>query len=258
PAGLFPESNESLDPSKRSDDEGPFLLSTQLLHSQSANLTFQEATWQDMRRDFDSSELSKKYNIERIKNNVSHNFINKKVPFLAGIIKEVKNTSKTPIFVLADPTGEIEALISSELYEEYNEFLISNSVLILKQFSILSVNPCKHYVNITIDNLIRIYSCKESSEDYVKIVHIREMSISNLERDINDFVDKYAMLQDDLDGEQVINVGKRPNDTNTKNFINAKIANNGVNGSYVTIKSQSANGRRSNNDTKLTKKRTGD
>lgn len=58
-----------------------------------------------MCRDFKESSLMNTYNIEWIKNNVEHNLINKKVPFLTAIVKQIKHTSKSPIFVLADPTG---------------------------------------------------------------------------------------------------------------------------------------------------------
>ncbi|GJQ78048.1 hypothetical protein Trydic_g2392 [Trypoxylus dichotomus] len=244
PAGLFPESNEPLDINKGEDDQSMFVPSTQFFCSQNSNLTFQEATWQDMCKDFNNSELLKKYDVEWIKRHVAHNFINKKVPFLAGIIKEVKNTSKTPIFILADQTGEIEALVSTELYEEYNEFLTSNSVLILKQFSILSINPCKHYVNITIDNLVRIYSCKDASQEYVKIAHIKEISIMDLERDITEFVNKYQILQNDSKKEQ-FSVGIRTNNVNVNKFLSTTGSNN----SYMRVKDQNLSRWQNSNDT---------
>lgn len=77
--------------------------------------------------------------------------------------------------------------------------MISDSVLILKQFSILSVSANKHYVNITTDNLVRIYSSKES-EDYVNVVHMQEISITDLEKDVIDFVNKYERIQDNSKG----------------------------------------------------------
>ncbi|KAI4454546.1 hypothetical protein MML48_9g00014674 [Holotrichia oblita] len=220
PAGLFPEMNEMLDIDTKEWDQNPFVLSSQFLSSQTSNLTFQEITWQDMCKDFKHSNLLKKYDIKWISDNISLNLVNKKVPFLAGIIKTVKNTSKSPIFVLADRTGEVEALISSDLYEDYNEYLVSDSVLILKQFSILSVSSNKHYVNITTDNLIRIYSCKES-EDYVNVVHIQEISNSDLEKDIIDFVNKYERLQDNFKRGPVMN-----QKVNLNGFSNLEILNN--------------------------------
>lgn len=73
-----------------------------------------------MRRDFNQSILLKKYNIEWINSNITCDLIDKKVPFLIAIIKQVKNTSKSPILVLADHSGShLRFLICTYLILDY-------------------------------------------------------------------------------------------------------------------------------------------
>lgn len=56
--------------------------------------------------------------------------------------------------------GEIQATMLHELYAEYSEVLLPNSVIILKQFGVLSTEyfASECYLTITANNLITIYS----------------------------------------------------------------------------------------------------
>lgn len=117
--------------------------------------------------------------------------------------------------------GEIEALISTELYEDYNKYFVIGSVLILKLFSLLTITASKHYVNITSNNLIRIYSSKDLSKDYVKIVHLQEYTIEKLENDINAFVSKYKQFRNNDQERQRL----KNDEENMNRLRNSKFSN---------------------------------
>ncbi|EFA08468.2 homologous recombination OB-fold protein [Tribolium castaneum] len=128
--------------------------------SQMSFSVFQAAPWLQMCRDHET--LIDQFDINWIKGAATREELpNRKAPFLGAIIKSVecfegKNTIVK--VVLKDPTGEIQGSIIHNLFEEYSEFLVADSVIVLRQFSVITTSSGNHYLTITPNNLVAIYS----------------------------------------------------------------------------------------------------
>ena len=61
-------------------------------------------------------------------------------------------------------SGSIQGTIHRNLVKEYGEHLQPGSVLVLKQVGVLSPTPRTHYLNITANNLVSLYSTLPSGQ----------------------------------------------------------------------------------------------
>lgn len=84
-----------------------------------------------------------------------------KMPFLASIIKSLIIKGIDACVVLRDKTGEIVGTIHRQLLEEFSDVMQVGSVLVLKQIGIFSPANRRHYLNITRQNVLCIYSIQE-------------------------------------------------------------------------------------------------
>lgn len=67
-------------------------------------------------------------------------------------------------FLFFSPPGSIQGTIHRNLVKEYGEHLQPGTVLVLKQVGVLSPNPRTHYLNITANNLVSLYSTLPSGQ----------------------------------------------------------------------------------------------
>uniref|UniRef100_H3CF72 Homologous recombination OB-fold protein OB-fold domain-containing protein n=1 Tax=Tetraodon nigroviridis TaxID=99883 RepID=H3CF72_TETNG len=81
-----------------------------------------------------------------------------KVPNMAVLLKSIVHTHADARAVFKDPTGEIEGTVHRRLLEERAEELKVGAVLLLKQVGVFSPSHRNHYLNVTPNNLLRIYS----------------------------------------------------------------------------------------------------
>ncbi|KAL5496327.1 hypothetical protein EMCRGX_G012586 [Ephydatia muelleri] len=93
---------------------------------------------------------------------------NGKVAHLRVMLKCLSPTSSkgNASAVLADPTGEVVCALHHKVVEEHQRELTPGAVMVLRQVSVFSPAPRKHYLSITPDNIIRIYPA--GSEDAEK------------------------------------------------------------------------------------------
>ncbi|KAJ8253786.1 hypothetical protein COCON_G00203980 [Conger conger] len=81
-----------------------------------------------------------------------------KVPNMAVMVKTLTHTHADAKAVFRDPTGEIRATVHRRLLEDRQGELKPGAVLLLKQVGVFSPSHRNHYLNVTPNNLLRIYS----------------------------------------------------------------------------------------------------
>lgn len=171
PAGLLTGIDDlSVEAKKLEDIEiksQEILMPKEFSCSQNTANLFNSPAWLRMCKDFAYEIfLPDKYNISWIKSRATaKKLINQKAPFLAAIVQfiEYGKTSSASLS-LKDKTGEIQASMNKDVYEEYAAHLKLNSVIVLNQFSILTtLQGSRHYLIITGKNLVRIYNCCEEN-----------------------------------------------------------------------------------------------
>ncbi|XP_021180341.2 LOW QUALITY PROTEIN: homologous recombination OB-fold protein [Fundulus heteroclitus] len=81
-----------------------------------------------------------------------------KVPNMAVLLKSIIHTNADAKAVFKDPTGEIQGTVHRRLLEERSEELKAGAILLLKQVGVFSPSHRNHYLNVTPNNLLRIYS----------------------------------------------------------------------------------------------------
>ncbi|KAM6042008.1 homologous recombination OB-fold protein [Chlamydotis macqueenii] len=80
-----------------------------------------------------------------------------KVPSMAVMIKALTRTNVDAGAVFRDPTGEMQGTVHRLLLEERQSELRPGSVLLLKQVGVFSPSHRNHYLNVTPNNLLKIY-----------------------------------------------------------------------------------------------------
>uniref|UniRef100_A0A8C3SHF5 Homologous recombination factor with OB-fold n=1 Tax=Chelydra serpentina TaxID=8475 RepID=A0A8C3SHF5_CHESE len=80
-----------------------------------------------------------------------------KVPSMAVVIKSLTRTNVDAGAVFKDPTGEMQGTVHRLLLEERQSDLKAGSVLLLKQVGVFSPSHRNHYLNVTPNNLVKIY-----------------------------------------------------------------------------------------------------
>ncbi|XP_047213774.1 homologous recombination OB-fold protein-like [Girardinichthys multiradiatus] len=82
-----------------------------------------------------------------------------KVPNMAVLLKSIIHTNAADAkAVFKDPTGEIQGTVHRRLLEERSKELKAGAVLLLKQVGVFSPSHRNHYLNVTLNNLLKIYS----------------------------------------------------------------------------------------------------
>ncbi|XP_074551971.1 homologous recombination OB-fold protein [Halichoeres trimaculatus] len=81
-----------------------------------------------------------------------------KVPNMAVLLKSIVHTHGDAKAVFKDLTGEIQGTVHRRLLEDRLEELKVGSVLLLKQVGVFSPSHRNHYLNVTANNLLRIYA----------------------------------------------------------------------------------------------------
>eukprot|EP00063_Salmo_salar_P074627 XP_014049462.1 PREDICTED: uncharacterized protein C17orf53 homolog isoform X1 [Salmo salar] len=80
-----------------------------------------------------------------------------KVPNMAVVLKSILHTHADAKAVFRDPTGEMQGTVHRHLLEDRLGELKTGAVLLLKQVGVFSPSHRNHYLNVTPNNLLRIY-----------------------------------------------------------------------------------------------------
>ncbi|XP_005070307.1 homologous recombination OB-fold protein [Mesocricetus auratus] len=91
-----------------------------------------------------------------------------KVPKMAVMIKSLTRSTMDASVVFKDPTGEMLGTVHRVLLETHQNELKPGSVLLLKQIGVFSPSLRNHYLNVTPNNLVHIYSLDSGDGDFLK------------------------------------------------------------------------------------------
>ncbi|XP_078501328.1 homologous recombination OB-fold protein isoform X2 [Lissotriton helveticus] len=80
-----------------------------------------------------------------------------KVPSMAVMLKSLVRSNVDACAVFKDPTGEIQGTLHHLLLEERESDLKAGSVLLLQQVGVFSPSSRSHYLNVTPNNVVKIY-----------------------------------------------------------------------------------------------------
>jgi hypothetical protein len=122
--------------------EGPWLCAIEYMRTQTAGCS--EAKF-SLKSTIDS--VRKRGNIDRI-------------PQVIGIIKTcMPNKLGSMLITLKDPTGTIGGSINHKVMEEseFGRNISAGAVLLLQQVGVFSPTPWAHYLNITLNNVVKVF-----------------------------------------------------------------------------------------------------
>ncbi|KAF3816992.1 hypothetical protein GH733_014340 [Mirounga leonina] len=91
-----------------------------------------------------------------------------KVPNMAVMIKSLSRSTMDASVVFKDPTGEMQGTVHRLLLETRQSELKPGSVLLLKQVGVFSPSLRNHYLNVTPNNLVHIYSPDSGDGNFLK------------------------------------------------------------------------------------------
>nr|XP_054314592.1 homologous recombination OB-fold protein isoform X5 [Pongo pygmaeus] len=91
-----------------------------------------------------------------------------KVPNMAVMIKSLTRSTMDASVVFKDPTGEMQGTVHRLLLETHQNELKPGSVLLLKQIGVFSPSLRNHYLNVTPNNLVHIYSPDSGDGSFLK------------------------------------------------------------------------------------------
>lgn len=91
-----------------------------------------------------------------------------KVPNMAVMVKSLTRSTMDASVVFKDPTGEMLGTVHRVLLETHQNELKPGSVLLLKQIGVFSPSLRNHYLNVTPNNLVHIYSLDSGDSDFLE------------------------------------------------------------------------------------------
>ncbi|EPQ06244.1 Hypothetical protein D623_10009481 [Myotis brandtii] len=91
-----------------------------------------------------------------------------KVPNMAVMIKSLTRSTMDASAVFKDPTGEMQGTVHRLLLETRQNELKPGSVLLLKQIGVFSPSLRNHYLNVTPNNLVHIYSPDSGDGNFLR------------------------------------------------------------------------------------------
>ncbi|GLV38228.1 hypothetical protein CBL_12874 [Carabus blaptoides fortunei] len=171
PAGILPAQRDvNVDLNKLENEKDEKSDSDELVCSQQSEDIFTRPAWRRMLQDLESIPgdvtpdvgLPERYTIAWAKARAARRqLVGGRTPFLAAVVQQIDCSTRNPMAVLKDQTGEIQATLIHELWEEYGEQLHTGAVILLRQVGVLSTAK-QHYLAVTSNNLFAIYSDETS------------------------------------------------------------------------------------------------
>ncbi|XP_045597759.1 uncharacterized protein [Procambarus clarkii] len=182
PAGILPQlgSNVAVPNIQELHEKTPSSVAQDIICSQNSVADFSRGPWQQMINDLelDQTDLESPLHVFNIKWVLRRASLRgqagvRKVPFLAVIVRNLDVTCTDATAVLKDPTGEMNGTIAGSVMDEYGPSLQPGSVLLLRGVTVLSpvgLRPTvglrehnrRHYLNITLNTVLTIYTPDES------------------------------------------------------------------------------------------------
>lgn len=135
--------------------------------------------------------------------------VKNKVPNMAVLLKSIVPTHTDAKAVFKDPTGEMQGTVHRRLLEDRAGELKAGAVLLLKQVGVFSPSHRNHYLNVTPNNLLRVYSpdgaCVSSTQ--LPSLALEPMLLSSTPSVLREPVSKMQLLFDEDDDEGQVEEG---------------------------------------------------
>ncbi|KAL0993258.1 hypothetical protein UPYG_G00105310 [Umbra pygmaea] len=177
PAGMLPQQQlhcQSLDDIVVTIPQTPAhgavaRLASQVPSSQSEEEDFSGGPWAAMKAEMGLDERNPScflhsYSVAMVLRKAALKQLSKnKVPNMAVVLKSILHTHADAKAVFKDPTGEMQGTVHRRLLEDRLGELKTGAVLLLKQVGVFSPSHRNHYLNVTPNNLLRIYAPDGSS-----------------------------------------------------------------------------------------------
>ncbi|XP_071517504.1 uncharacterized protein [Panulirus ornatus] len=184
PAGILPQLGSDLmvPDNQQLHEKSPATVTQNVVCSQSSAYDFSRGPWQQMINDLELNTADpacplQVFNIKWVLRRASLRGQAgvRKVPFLAVLVRSLDMTHNDATAVLKDPTGEMNGTVASSVMDEYGPTLQSGSVLLLRGVTVLSPVGLRatttlrehtrhHYLNITLNTVLTIYTPDESGD----------------------------------------------------------------------------------------------
>ncbi|CAH8529835.1 unnamed protein product [Heterobilharzia americana] len=202
PAGLLPKLHEQMNhgerlakcklPKKKKDTEIYNLSESCLSPSSSQNQSISSQVEETILLSQLQSDcgpiiwsIIQKYSIQNILKMITCNQLPKgKIPIICGFLDEIELLPTDARAFLKDNSGVLGCTIHRSVIKAYKNSLCCCSLLLLKQVSIFSPTGKKFYANITLSNVVRIYTPENTTNSHIVTVHPRfasPLSISEVE-----------------------------------------------------------------------------
>ncbi|KNC73005.1 hypothetical protein SARC_14434 [Sphaeroforma arctica JP610] len=82
-----------------------------------------------------------------------------KIPYLAVMVRSLANPGSRVCTIFRDPSGEIPGELHRKVLQRYHDLRVGD-VMVLKNVSVLYPNPTECFLNITLNNIDRVFSHK--------------------------------------------------------------------------------------------------
>ncbi|GAB1609064.1 uncharacterized protein LOC115223961 [Argonauta hians] len=173
PAGILPKlvsSDQLEDVVLKLDSPGIHQKEKQpvpVLAPSQSHEAFNERPWRQLVSDLgqEAADILKKFSIKEIHRKASKKLLCQgKVLLLFSILDAIDFTNVDASVHLRDRTGIIQGTLHRNLVKEYRDYLQPGTVLVLKQVGVISPTLRSHYLNITSNNLVSLYSVLTSGE----------------------------------------------------------------------------------------------
>jgi hypothetical protein len=85
--------------------------------------------------------------------------VNGKIPHLLARVKHFALSEADASITLTDPTGEIKGTVHRKVLDKYTtDQLMPGAVLVLQKVSVFSPTPRSHYLNLTPNNIVHLFT----------------------------------------------------------------------------------------------------
>ncbi|KAJ0001149.1 hypothetical protein NQD34_006169 [Periophthalmus magnuspinnatus] len=148
--------------------------------------------------------------------------VKNKVPNMAVLLKSLVPTHTDAKAVFKDPTGEMQGTVHRRLLEDRAGDLKPGAVLLLKQVGVFSPSHRNHYLNVTPNNLLRVYSPDGACMSCTQLppLAMEPVLLSSTPHVLREPVSKMQLLFDEDDDEGHDQEGAAQRSTENQEAVN--------------------------------------
>ncbi|KPJ13844.1 hypothetical protein RR48_08658 [Papilio machaon] len=168
---------------------------------------FESSLWKRLLKDVNEWKLNSVETIKTIQQfALNGNLKRRKAQTITAFVECVDRSAMDPLVTLRDLTGNIKCTLHRDAWSYFSPYIVpGHSALVLSKPTILTTGGAfkKHYLNITMSNILAIYSSVHDKDEqmpdgYQKICN-EDCTIIKMEKQISDETQVYSNDYNDLD-----------------------------------------------------------